>query len=280
MILLLGATGQLGTAMTGMLDDFVAPTRAELDLSRLTRERADEVVSASKPHLLVNCAAYTAVDKAEEEVDLATAVNGEAVGILAEVTADHGIPLVTFSTDYVFDGTGTRPYLESDATAPVNAYGRSKLVGEKLALDANPDTLVIRTSWVISGTHPNFVATMLRLASEGRELTVVDDQRGRPTVAADLARGALDAVDEGASGILHLTNEGTTTWFGLARASLELAGLDPELIQPCSTDEYPTPAARPAYSVLGSERRETLSLDALPDWRESLPALVGQLVST
>jgi dTDP-4-dehydrorhamnose reductase len=277
MILLLGATGQLGTAMRGLLDDYVAPSRAEVDLSQIDLDRADQVVTTTKPDVVVNCAAYTAVDKAEEEEDLATTVNGEAVGVLAEVAAKHGIPLVTFSTDYVFDGTGTRPYLESDATEPVNAYGRSKLVGEKLALEANPNALVIRTSWVISGTHPNFVATMLRLVSEGKELTVVDDQHGRPTVAADLARATLDAIEKGAKGLLHLTNEGTTTWFGLARASIELAGLDPELIQPCRTEDYPTPAVRPAYSVLESERREALGVDALPHWQESLPALVDQL---
>jgi dTDP-4-dehydrorhamnose reductase len=279
MILLLGATGQLGTAMRGLLTDSAAPTRAELDLSTITHDRVDEVVAAARPDVVINCAAYTAVDRAEEEEALATAVNGEAVGVLAEVTAGHGIPLVTFSTDYVFDGTRNKPYVESDATDPINTYGRSKLVGEKLALGANPNALVIRTSWVVSGTHPNFVATMLRLTGEGKELTVVDDQHGRPTVAVDLARATLHAVDQGVSGLLHLTNEGTTTWFGLARASIELAGIDPELVQPCRTEDYPTPAARPAYSVLESERRQTLGLDPLPNWRESLPALVRQLVS-
>lgn len=278
MILLLGGSGQLGTAMKGLLSDYVAPPRAELDLGRIDRDRVHEVVSTTRPHVVVNCAAYTAVDKAEEEEDLATKVNGYAVGVLAEVTAGHGIPLVTFSTDYVFDGTGSTPYLESDATEPINAYGRSKLVGERLALEANPHALVIRTSWVISGTHLNFVATMLRLASQGKELTVVDDQHGRPTVADDLARATLDAIEKGASGLLHLTNEGTTTWFGLARASIEIAGIDPGLIQPCRTEDYPTPAARPAYSVLESERREALGLDPLPHWHDSLPALVNQLL--
>ena len=276
-VLLLGASGQVGSAFRGLLSDFHSLSHDEVDLASLTRSRAREVLSDTTPDLVINCAAYTAVDKAEEEEDLATAVNGEAVGVLAEVTAEHGLPLVTFSTDYVFDGSGTTPYLESDATEPVNAYGRSKLVGEKLALEANPHALVIRTSWVISGTHPNFVATMLRLASEGRELTVVDDQHGRPTVAGDLARAALDAVEKGASGVLHLTNEGTTTWFGLARSSIELAGLDPGLIQPCQTEDYPTPAARPAYSVLASERRDALGVGQLPHWRDSLPTLVDQI---
>jgi dTDP-4-dehydrorhamnose reductase len=278
MILLLGATGQLGTAIRGLLTDYVAPPRADLDLSNFNPDRADEVVSSARPDVVVNCAAYTAVDKAEEEEDVATAVNGEAVGVLADVTAGHGIPLITFSTDYVFNGNAAMPYVEADATEPVNAYGRSKLVGERLALEANPKALVIRTSWVISGTHPNFVATMLRLASEGKELTVVDDQHGRPTVAEDLARATLDAVEKGASGLLHLTNEGTTTWFGLARASIELAGHDPELVQPCRTEDYPTPAARPGYSVLGSTRRDALGVGPLPHWQDSLPALVGELV--
>ncbi len=202
-------------------------------------------------------------------------LNATAVGELAAAAARRTIPFVTFSTDYVFDGSAGEPYLESSPTAPINAYGRSKLAGERLALAAHPGTLIIRTSWVISGTHPNFVATMLRLARE-RELRVVDDQVGNPTVAADLATATLDALDRGVTGILHLTNTGSTTWYELARAAVEMAGGDVDRIGPCTTDEYPTAARRPRYSVLGSERRETLGIGALPHWRDSLGEVVRQ----
>jgi dTDP-4-dehydrorhamnose reductase len=184
---------------------------------------------------------------------------------------------VTYSTDYVFDGTARQPYVESSPTAPINAYGRTKLEGEELALGHHPRSLIVRTSWVISGTHSNFVGTMINLARR-QDLTVVDDQVGCPTVADDLAAATLAALDEDATGILHLTNVGETTWYRLARQSLEIAGLDPERIQPCTTDDFPTKAARPVYSALGSERRETAGIPPLPSWQASLPGVVrGQL---
>jgi dTDP-4-dehydrorhamnose reductase len=277
MTLLLGSSGQLGTALNRLLTDADAPPRGRLDLARLTHDRVREIVGATTPDVVINCAAYTAVDHAEADFEQAETVNGRAVGVLAEVTAEAGIPFVTFSTDYVFDGRSRRPYVESDLTHPINAYGRSKLVGEQLALAANPRSLVIRTSWVISGTHPNFVATMLRLAAEGRELSVVDDQHGCPTVAADLARAALEAIGSGASGLLHMTNQGQTTWFELAREAVRLGGHDESAIRPCSSADYPTPAARPAYSVLDSERRDSLGLAPLPPWTDSLPSVVNAI---
>jgi dTDP-4-dehydrorhamnose reductase len=187
---------------------------------------------------------------------------------------------VSYSTDYVFDGTADEPYLESHPTAPINAYGRSKLVGEELALAANPRSLIIRTSWVVSGTHPNFVATMLRLTGEGRQLNVIDDQHGRPTVAADLAVATLRAVEVGATGILHLANHGETTWYQLARSAVELGGGDPEAIRPCTTADYPTPAKRPSYSTLDTALAERLGIEPLPDWRQSLPGVVRSLVGS
>jgi dTDP-4-dehydrorhamnose reductase len=187
--------------------------------------------------------------------------------------------LVTYSTDYVFNGQGKQPYVETSRPDPINSYGRSKLIGERLALNANPMTLVIRTSWVISGTHPNFVETMVRLVSEGRSLDVVNDQQGCPTIADDLAIATLEALERSTRGILHLTNQGVTTWFDLARAAVDGAGLDPTLISPCATADYPTPAPRPAYSVLASERLEMIGMAPLPPWRDSLPALIEQLAS-
>jgi len=273
-IVVTGASGQLGTAFRSQIPDARFLTRADLDLTELGA--IGPTVDRLKPTAIINCAAYTAVDAAEQDFGTAIAVNGDAVAALAVAADRAGIPFVTFSTDYVFDGSGTRPYVESDATEPVNAYGRSKLAGEVAAL-AYPGSLVIRTSWVISGSHPNFVATMLRLAPQ-RMLSVVDDQWGCPTIAADLAGATLHAMEVGATGLLHLTNQGPTTWFELARTALELGGLDPTRVQPCPTEDYPTPARRPAFSVLGSDRRQALGLSPLPHWRASLAGVVAELM--
>jgi dTDP-4-dehydrorhamnose reductase len=275
-MLITGGTGQLGTAMRRLVPEADFPTRNELDLSAPAGVAA--YLERIRPEAIVNCGAYTAVDRAEEEEDLATVVNGQSVGVMARFAADAGIPFVTFSTDYVFDGQATEPYLESHPTDPINAYGRSKLAGEQAALGTHEGALVIRTSWVISGTHPNFVATMLRLAAERDTLSVVADQRGCPTCVEDLAPGALAALRSGATGLLHLTNASETTWHGLASAAIAEAGLE-VAVEPIATEDYPTPAKRPAYSVLGSERREGLGIDALPDWRDTLPTIVAGLRS-
>jgi dTDP-4-dehydrorhamnose reductase len=270
-----GSNGQLGTAFGSLLPDAAHLTRADLDLSR--SDSIAGVLDRLSPELVLNCAAYTAVDRAEEEEDLATAVNGLAVGEMARWCARNGARFVTFSTDYVFDGAAGTPYLESSDTDPVNAYGRSKLVGEQAMLEAGGDALVVRTSWVISATHPNFVATMLRLAPE-RELRVVDDQWGCPTIASDLARATLEAVGASATGVLHLTNSGPTTWYRLAQEALRRAGIPEDRLAPCTSSDYPTPAARPAYSVLGSERRIELGISGLPHWEESLDEVVRRLL--
>lgn len=275
-LLVLGAGGQLGSAFVRTVDSTVPLTRGDLDLASVREEEVDRILDRVRPTHVVNCAAFTAVDRAEEEEDLATTINGSAVAVLARASATRGVPFVTYSTDYVFPGDGVRPYVESDPVAPVNAYGRSKLVGEQAALEAGEDVLVIRTSWVISGTHPNFVATMLRLGSEGRSLQVVDDQWGHPSIVDDLVAGTMALLEAEARGVVHLTNTGETTWYRLAGAALESAGIDGEL-RPCTTEEYPTPAARPAYSVLGSERLPALGVDPLPDWRDSLPDVVTRL---
>lgn len=274
MILVTGGAGQLGTAFRRVLPEARYVDVEDLDLTDLAGLAT--ALDDLGPEAIVNCAAYTAVDRAEQEEARATIVNGAAVGVMAEHAARRRIPFLTFSTDYVFAGNGREPYLESSPTDPINAYGRSKLAGERAALAACPDALVVRTSWLVSGTHPNFVATMLRLAAE-RVVRVVDDQRGCPTMAGDLAPAAWTALRAGARGLLHLTNSGETTWFRFARAAVARAGLDPERIEPCSTAEYPTPAPRPAYSVLGSERRGPLGLPDLPHWEESLPAVVEGL---
>ena len=276
MIVVTGAGGQLGRAFMDILDDAHGLTHNDLDLADVGSIRP--ALEDLDPELIINCAAYTAVDRAEEEEELAYSVNALAVREMGWMCADFAIPMVTFSTDYVFDGENDRPWVESDPIEPINAYGRTKAAGERFLAETHPDGLVVRTSWLVSGTHPNFVATMIRLGRE-RELSVVDDQLGCPTVASDLAKATMAAVTAGASGILHLANAGATTWYRLARESLELAGLDPERVQPTTTDQYPTPAPRPAYSVLGSERVADLGIEVLPDWRESLPAVVEQLIA-
>jgi dTDP-4-dehydrorhamnose reductase len=222
-----------------------------------------------KPKLVINCAAYTAVDAAETDVEAARTVNAMAVGALAEVGARHDVGLVTFSTDYVFDGEKESGYVESDEPNPINVYGRTKLEGEQLALVAHPEVLVVRTSWLLSSTHRNFLTVMLDKLAQG-EVSVVTDQQGRPTLVEDLVRATLGAVDSGATGILHLANQGETTWFTLAREIARLAGFDPGLVKPTTSAQLNRPALRPANSVLDSERLQGLGLAPMPPWQERL----------
>lgn len=243
--------------------------RSRLDLQNV--DAIPGVLGALRPDAIINCAAFTDVDGAEDREELAGLVNGHAVGALAAWASDRGVPFLTFSTDYVFDGTAGSPYMESSLPRPINVYGRSKLTGERLALQAG--ALVVRTSWLISDSHPNFVATMIRLGRE-RELKVVNDQYGCPTVARDLAASAYRALNNDLTGLVHLTNQGAATWFELARTSLSQAGLNPGNIAPCTTEEFASAADRPAYSVLGTERAEQLKDMRMPHWRDSLPGLV------
>ncbi len=276
MIVVTGAGGQLGTALRPLLGgDATFLTYADFDIA--APDAARRLVDM-KPGVVINCAAYNAVDQAEHDPTIAFAVNGAAVGALAGAAATVGAAFVTFSSDYVFDGSSPDPYTESSQTNPINRYGESKLAGEQAALAAHPGALVIRTSWVISGTHPSFASAMVDLARRGGG-QVVDDQRGHPTLVADLAPATLAAVDAGARGVLHLTNRGVVTWFELARAVVAAAGMDPELIQPCSTDAFPRPARRPANSVLDSERLAEAGLDPLPHYRSSLDATVAELLA-
>ncbi|MBK5267923.1 MAG: dTDP-4-dehydrorhamnose reductase [Acidimicrobiia bacterium] len=274
MIAVTGATGQLGSAFLRLLPDAAGLTRADLDLTRpdLLRERLDRLHCDT----LINCAAYTAVDQAETDEPTAEAVNARSVEVMARWAADRSARLVTYSTDYVFDGTKSGAYVESDLPNPQSAYGRTKLLGEQVATQANPDCLVVRTSWVISGTHPSFVSTILRLVRE-RPISVVDDQHGSPTLADDLASHTLRLLDIAATGLVHATNEGATTWFHLAQAAAELAGIEPDRISPCTTAEFPRPAPRPANSLLVSERYPDVG--PMPPWRESLPSAVEQILT-
>jgi len=273
-IVVTGVDGQLGTAFRKILSrDDLFLTRVELDLTNL--DRIGPTIAALEPSVVINCAAYTAVDRAETDEETANIVNGYAVGELADVCRDLGARFVTFSTDYVFDGTKDGGYVESDTPNPINAYGRSKLLGERLSLDANPDSLIIRTSWLLSGTHPNFIAKMLELLAKG-DVSVVSDQFGRPTIVDDLAPATFEAMDRGVTGLLHLTNDGVTTWFELARETAQIAGYRPSQVRPCSTDEYPTPGVRPVNSVLESEMVEKVGLTPIPSYTARLWEIIDE----
>jgi dTDP-4-dehydrorhamnose reductase len=274
-IVVTGAAGQLGSAFRAVLGSRARFwDRTDLDLSHV--EDIGPVVRAATPSLLINCAAYTAVDAAESDAETARLVNAAAVGEVAAACATIGAGFVTFSTDYVFDGNKGAAYVESDEPRPINVYGATKLEGERLALAAHPSPLVIRSSWIMSGTHRSFASTMVGLIGKG-PVRVVDDQRGSPTFADDLARATIGAIGLGGTGVLHLTNSGDATWFEIASEIARLLGADPAVVTPCTTDEFPRPAPRPRHSVLGSERRNALGLDPLPDWHEGLSRAVAAL---
>jgi dTDP-4-dehydrorhamnose reductase len=264
--LILGSGGMLGRALRTELPDALALGRADLDI---TDEAAVHRVLRAGVTLVLNAAADTKVDRAESEPGHVR-VNGEAVGSLARRCAEIGARFVTVSTDYVFNGRGTRPYRETDAVDPVNAYGRGKRRGEELALASGADVLVVRTSWVYGAGGANFVDTILGAAEAGkRELTVVSDQSGRPTYAADLAAAIALLASRRTSGLVHFANSGEATWYELAREALRLAGFEDVLVRPCGTAQYPRPARRPAYSVLDTSLYESIAGRPRP-WKAAL----------
>lgn len=288
-VLVTGGTGQVGAALaraaaaTGV--DVVAPGRSELALDDPRSIR--EVVGSRRWRAIVNCAAYTAVDRAEAEPALAFAVNAEAARHLAEAAAAQDVPIVQLSTDYVFDGAKGAPYDEEDATAPVNVYGASKAEGERLVRDANPSHIILRTAWVVSPWSRNFVKTMLKLASEHPEVRVVADQTGTPTSAADIA-GAVRAIlarireDDTVFGTYHFTNAGVASWHALARHAVSRAqdrrGRATGEIVPIGSDAYPTPARRPASSRLAIDKVERVFGLAPRRWEVAVDEIVDALV--
>lgn len=278
-ILVTGSGGQLGKEiheLAGAYPQFEFTFLSREDLPIQNFELMRVFFNSIQPAYCINCAAYTAVDKAESEKDIAFQVNGEAVGILAAVCKEHNTKLVHISTDYVFNGEGTYPYTENFPTDPVNVYGASKLEGEKQAIGFNPDCMVIRTSWVYSSFGKNFVKTMMRLMNEKDEIKVVSDQIGSPTYAADLAETILNiiahsqlATGNWQPGIYNYSNEGIISWFEFAQEIKEIIDC-PCNVKPISTAEYPTPARRPAYSVLDKTKiQQTFGVE-LKDWVESL----------
>lgn len=292
-ILVTGASGQVGHALAqelGALGNLCLTNRQDLDLSRphSILPRLEEI----KPDLIINAAAYTAVDKAESEPDIAFAVNGSAVGVLGEWAARKGAPLIHFSTDYVFDGQASEPYDENHPINPLSVYGKSKAEGEKLLLGAEADCLIVRTAWVYSATGKNFLKTMVRLAGERDELAVVSDQVGTPTSADQIAKFIRHAVSEGrealparfkeASRLVHFTASGWTSWHGFASAivaGMTRHGLPVKAmkIRAIPTSDYPTPAVRPKFSRLSTARLERVFGFRPGPWENALEDALNRL---
>ncbi|GGP70115.1 dTDP-4-dehydrorhamnose reductase [Saccharothrix coeruleofusca] len=284
-LLVPGGRGQLGHDLVAVAPSeglVHAPSSAELDITD-AQAVSDAVASFacaarddSLRPVVVNAAAYTAVDAAESDEDRAFLVNAKGPELLAAACREHDVPLLHVSTDYVFPGDGTRPYEPDDETGPRSAYGRTKLAGEQRVLACWERSWVVRTAWVYGAGGPNFVKTMARLANERDQLSVVDDQIGSPTWALDLAGGlvelaALVAARRGpARRVLHATGGGETTWCGFAKAVFAELGLDPERVKPCGTADFPRPAPRPAYSVLSGRAWQEAGLTPLRPWREAL----------
>lgn len=280
-LLILGAGGQVGRELTralAPLGDVLAWTRAEADLTELAVLK--DRIRAARPDVIVNAAAYTAVDRAESEPDLAHALNAEAPGELAEVARQLEALFVHYSTDYVFDGSASSPIPETAPTAPLGVYGRTKRAGEEAIQSVGGAAVILRTSWVYAAHGHNFLRTMLRLGAEREHLRVVDDQVGSPTSAAWLADATAEVIRVAlAKGLdtpdlVHATCAGETTWYGFARAIFERwPPATPLKLEPVLTDAYPTPARRPAYSVLDTTKlRETYGVTP-PHWTEALARL-------
>lgn len=282
LILVSGKNGQLGKELQDIVAsnqdfDFIFFDKDELDIA--DENVLKEGFKKYSPSFFINCAAYTAVDKAETEKEKAYQINAEAVGNIAKFCNQFNTKLIHVSTDYVFDGNATQPYKEDDKTNPVNYYGYTKLKGEELALQNSPHSIIIRTSWVYSKYGNNFVKTMLRLMNERKEINVVNDQLGSPTYAKDLAEAIISTVNGQQStvnGIFHFSNDGIISWYDFAVAIKEIKKLDC-IVNPIPTMSYPTPAKRPSYSVFDKTKiARTFSIQ-LKNWKESLSECLSQL---
>jgi dTDP-4-dehydrorhamnose reductase len=276
-ILVTGANGQVGNEFRVLAEkypqyNFLFAGREDFAIEDFTAVK--KYFAANTINFCVNCAAYTAVDKAETEKENAFLINTAAAGNLAAVCAAHNTQFIHISTDYVFDGTGTQPYKETNATNPIGVYGQSKLKGEELVLQNNPAAIIIRTSWVYSSFGNNFVKTMLRLMKERESINVVDDQLGCPTYAADLANAIMQIINKCATlnlqySIFNYCNQGTISWYDFAVAIKELTKSNC-MVNPIPTSQYPTPAKRPQYSVLDTGLIKNIFGIIIPEWKESL----------
>ena len=287
-LLITGANGQLGHEMRNVLADdrrfnaiFTDVAGEDIITLDITHEQAvEQIMAANAIDIIVNCAAYTAVDAAEDNEPLAARLNADAVGILARVAKRHGARMVHVSTDYVFDGQGCIPYTEDMTTNPQSAYGRTKLEGERKLQEAlGDDAVILRTAWLYSPYGKNFVKTMLTLGKDKPALKVVFDQVGTPTCARDLARAIVTVMtaDQWHGGIYHYSNEGVISWYDFTLAIHRLAGITTCDVQPCHSDEFPAKAHRPAYSVLDKTKFKTTFGVTVPYWLDSLEATINQL---
>ena len=282
-ILVTGCNGQLGNEMQ-LLEklhpehNYFNTDVAELDITN--REAIEQFVGDNAIDGIVNCAAYTAVDKAEENQELCHLLNADAPGFLAEAIEKRGGWMIQVSTDYVFDGTNHKPYVETDPVCPNSTYGRTKLAGEQAVLNNCKKSMIIRTAWLYSTFGNNFVKTMIRLGREKAELGVIFDQIGTPTYAHDLAVAIFAAISNGVvSGIYHFSNEGVISWYDFTKAIHRIAGISTCHVRPLHTEEYPTPAARPHYSVLDKTKiKQTYNIE-IPYWEESLEVCVNKLLN-
>lgn len=281
-ILITGCNGQLGSEIRDIealhsKHKFFNTSHQELDVT--DREAVDRYVAEHAIDGIINCSAYTAVDKAETDEDNCRAINTDAPANLAMAIEKRGGWLIHVSTDYVYDGTAHTPYKETDATCPNSVYGSTKLAGEEAAAKLCQHTMIIRTAWLYSAFGNNFVKTMIRLGHAKNELGVIFDQIGTPTYASDLASAIMTAVEQGVvAGVYHYSDEGVASWYDFTKAIHRLAGITDCHVRPIHTSEYPTPAKRPAYSVLDKTKiKQTYGID-IPHWEESLAKCINLLM--
>lgn len=286
-ILVTGANGQLGSEIRRVSENheknfkFFFTDVAELDITNL--EAIESFLRENNIKYIINCAAYTAVDKAEDDVELCYKINRDAVLKLGTAATNNGAKVIHISTDYVYDGTNTKPYIETDPTNPQSVYGKSKRDGETGLLEVCPESIIIRTAWLYSIFGNNFVKTMMKYGAERDSLNVVADQSGSPTNAADLAQAIIKILDHSEankfeSGVYHYSNEGVTTWYDFTLAILKDAGIVCD-VKPITTEEYPTKATRPKYSVLDKSKIKSTFHLSIPDWESSLNICIKELLS-
>ena len=279
-ILVTGSKGQLGNELQLMAanlpeHEFIFTDYQELDIT--SHDLVNRFVQETRPDRIINCAAYTSVDKAETEPEAAYRLNAGGPGYLAAAAASHGARMIHISSDYVFNGRNYKPYLETDAVEPAGVYAKSKALGENNVMNAAPGSIIIRTSWLYSAHGQNFVKTILRVGKEKGLLKVVADQIGSPTWAYDLANAILNLIDKNADGgIYHFSNEGVCSWYDFARTIIELSGIQCKVV-PTDTAGYPLPAPRPYYSVLDKSKYAAITHCAVPWWYESLKKCLALL---
>jgi dTDP-4-dehydrorhamnose reductase len=277
-ILITGSDGLVGTNILPDLSsqfDIVPVTEGQWDI--LDKKMGEEIIRAHQPDVLINLAAITNVDGCEDEAELAYRVNAEGAGLLADLCKENNVKLLHFSTDYVFDGMGTRPYTEEDTPNPLSVYGRSKLLGEQKILESYPSSLIVRTEWIYGRGGENFITKVTRAAREKGRAEVVDDQTGSPTFAQDLAEPVRALLTRNRSGIYHVTNGGACTWFQFAKEIFSILGIDVPCL-PVSSTQIQRKARRPAYSVLDCSKLKRDTGLSLRPWQEALRQYLAELL--